>query len=134
MSALTQERNTIELLGGISYERVVAAGNTVYAGSLVAQNASGKAVPAADAASLVVLGRAENTASGGETVKTRSGVFLYDNNTTSSAGVADIGKKAFVVDDHTVMIGGGSTSVVAGIIRDVTTDGVVLEVGNAQLN
>ena len=85
MSALTQERNTIELLGGISYERVVAAGNTVYAGSLVAQNASGKAVPAADAANLVVLGRAENTAAAGETVRIRTGLFVFDSGTSGEA-------------------------------------------------
>ena len=32
------------------------------------------------------------------------------------------------------MIGGTTANVVAGIIRNVTADGVVLEVGNAQLN
>lgn len=137
MSALTTERNTVAIVaGGMQFTRCleVASGSVVYAGAMVAVNSGGKAVPATSSGAYTVVGRAENTASGGQTVKTRSGVFLYDNNTTSSAGVADIGKKAFVVDDHTVMIGGGSTSVVAGIIRDVTTDGVVLEVGNAQLN
>ena len=137
MSALTSERNTISIAaGGMQFTREleVASGSTIYAGAMTAVNSSGKAIPAASSGAITVVGRAENTASGGQAVKTRSGVFLYDNNTTSSAGVADIGKKAFVVDDHTVMIGGGSTSVVAGIIRDVTTDGVVLEVGNAQLN
>ncbi len=137
MSALTSERNTVLIAaGGLEFTREleVASGSTIYAGAMAAVNASGKAVPAVSSGAITVVGRAENTASGGQSVKTRSGVFLYNNNTTSSAGVADIGKKAFVVDDNTVMIGGGSTSVVAGIIRDVTPEGVILEVGNAQLN
>lgn len=137
MSALTSERNTVLIAaGGLEFTRKleVASGSTIYAGAMAAVNSSGKAVPAVSSGAITVVGRAENTASGGQTVKTRSGVFLYNNNTTSSAGVTDIGKKAYVVDDNTVMIGGTTANVVAGIIRDVTSDGVVLEVGNAQLN
>ena len=51
MSSLTSERDTRELLVGsphYTYEREAAA--AVYAGGIVAQNASGKAVPASDAA------------------------------------------------------------------------------------
>ena len=63
MAALTEPRNTRELhVGAVhySYEREVAASATVYAGALAAQDASGNAVPASDAAGLVVLGRAED--------------------------------------------------------------------------
>ena len=130
MSALTQERNTIELLGGISYERVVAAGNTVYAGSLVAQNASGKAVPAADAASLVVLGRAENTAAAGETVRIRTGLFVYDSGTSGEAiTVTAIGSTYYALDDHTVGLAGGTNTIKAGVVADVIADGVVVKIG-----
>ena len=130
MSALTQERNTIELLGGISYERVVAAGNTVYAGSLVAQNASGKAVPAADAANLVVLGRAENTAAAGETVRVRTGLFVYDSGTSGEAiTVTAIGATCYALDDHTVGLAGGTNTVKAGVVADVIADGVVVKIG-----
>ena len=53
MAALTEPRNTRELhVGAVhySYEREVAASATVYAGALAAQDASGNAVPASDAA------------------------------------------------------------------------------------
>ena len=55
MAALTGERNTQELhVGAVKYNyaREVASGK-IYAGSLVAQNANGKAVPASDAANLL---------------------------------------------------------------------------------
>lgn len=137
MSALTSERNTVLIAaGGLEFTREleVASGSKIFAGAMAAVDSSGKAVPAVSSGAITVVGRAENTASGGQTVKTRSGIFLYNNDTTSSAGVADIGKKAYVADDNTVTLTGGTSAVVAGIIRDVTSDGVVLEVGNAQLN
>lgn len=128
MSALTEARNTLELLGVMCYERVVADSNTVYAGALVAQNSSGYAVPAADATGLTVLGRAENTASAGETVRIRSGIFLFDNGTSGEAlAVTDIGSPAFVLDDHTVGKVGGTYAVPAGIVVDVSADGVAVD-------
>lgn len=130
MSALTRERNTIELLGAISYERTVAAGKTVYAGALTAQNADGKAVPAADAAGLVVLGRAENTAAAGETVLIRTGIFLYDSGTATEAiTVTAIGKPCYALDDQTIGIKGGTNAIAAGIVADVMTDGVAVKIG-----
>ena len=137
MSALTTERNTVLIAaGGMQFTRElqVASGSVIYAGAMAAVNSEGKAVPAVSSGAITVVGRAENTASGGETVKTRSGVFLYANAATSSASITDINKKGFVADDQTVMVGGTTASVVAGIIRDVTADGVAIEVGNAQLN
>ena len=130
MSALTEARNTPELCGRMSYEREVAASKKVYAGSIVAQNSSSKAQPAADAASTVILGRAANTAEAGETVKIETGIFLYDNGTSSAALAAtDIGATAYVVDDHTVGKTGGTNSVVAGVVIDVTADGVWVRIG-----
>lgn len=136
MSALTSERNTRSIAaGGMQFTRdlEVASGSVIYAGAMTAINSGGKAVPATSSGAYTVVGRAENTASGGETVKIRSGVFLYDNSTTSSAGVTDVNKKCYVADDQTVTIGSGTSAVVAGIIRDVTPDGVIVEVGNTQL-
>ena len=130
MSALTQERNTTELLGPISYERVVASGKTVYAGSLVAQDANGKAVPAADAANLVVLGRAENTAAAGETVRIRTGLFVFDSGASGEAiTVTAIGSACYALDDHTVGLAGGTNTVKAGVVADVIADGVVVKIG-----
>ncbi len=132
MAALSQARNTAELhVGALHYnfEREVADGSTVYAGSIAAQNSSGKAVPASDTANLVVLGRAEATVAAGGKVLIRTGVFLFDNGIGSEAlTAADIGDAAFVVDDHTVGKVGGTNKVPAGIVIDVTAEGVAVEI------
>ena len=137
MSALTQARNTVELhVGAIHYnfEREVASDNTVYAGGIAAQNSSGKAVPASDTANLVVLGRAEATVGAGNKVLIRTGVFLFDNGTSSEElSAADIGAAAFIVDDHTVGKVGGTNKIPAGIVIDVTADGVAVEITPAAL-
>ena len=137
MAALSQARNTAELhVGAIHYnfEREVASENTVYAGSIAAQNSSGKAVPASDTANLVVLGRAEATVGAGEKVLIRTGVFLFDNGTSSEElSAADIGAVAFIVDDHTVGKVGGTNKIPAGIVVDVTAEGVAVEITPAAL-
>ena len=137
MAALSAERNTAELhVGAIRYnfEREVASGSTVYAGAIAAQNSSGKAVPASDTANLVVLGRAEATVGAGDNLVIRTGVFLFDNGTSSEElTVADIGAAAYVVDDHTVGKVGGSNHIPVGIVIDVTADGVAVEITPAAL-
>ena len=137
MSALSEARNTAELhVGAIHYnfERVVNDGSTVYAGAIAAQNSSGKAVPASDIANLVVLGRAEATVGAGDNLVIRTGVFLFDNGTSSEElTVADIGAAAYVVDDHTVGKVGGSNHIPVGIVIDVTADGVAVEITPAAL-
>ena len=137
MAALSQARNTAELhVGALHYnfEREVASDNTVYAGGIAAQNSSGKAVPASDAANLVVLGRAEATVGAGEKVLIRTGVFLFDNGTSSEElSAADIGAVAFIVDDHTVGKVGGTNKIPAGIVVDVTAEGVAVEITPAAL-
>ena len=137
MAALSQARNTAELhIGAIHYnfEREVASDNTVYAGGIVAQNSSGKAVPASDTANLVVLGRAEATVGAGGKTVIRTGVFLFDNGTSSEElTAADIGAAAYIVDDHTVGKVGGTNHIPAGIVVDVTADGVAVEITPAAL-
>ena len=137
MAALSQARNTAELhVGALHYnfEREVASDNTVYAGGIAAQNSSGKAVPASDTANLVVLGRAEATVGAGGNLVIRTGVFLFDNGTSSEElTAADIGAAAFIVDDHTVGKVGGTNHIPAGIVIDVTADGVAVEITPAAL-
>ena len=102
---------------------------SVYAGGIAAQNSSGKAVPASDTANLVVLGRAEATVGAGEKVLIRTGVFLFDNGTSSEElTTADIGAAAYIVDDHTVGKVGGTNKIPAGIVIDVTADGVAVAI------
>ena len=130
MAALIEPRNTRELhVGAVhyKYERVVVASATVYAGSLAAQDASGNAVPASDAAGLVVLGRAEATVSEGGVLVIRRGAFLFDNGSDGEElTVADIGSDCYVVDDQTVGKLGGTNKVKAGKVLDVTDDGVAV--------
>ena len=137
MSALTEARNTPEIAaGGVHYTRefTVAGGSTVYAGGITAVNSSGKAVPATSSGTITVVGRAENTASGGETVKTRSGMFLYSPVSSGAITLNDLNKPCYVLDDQTVTLTGGTAAIVAGVVRDVTADGVVAEIGNGPLS
>ena len=136
MSALTEARDTREIAaGGVHYTRefTVASGSTVYAGAITAINSAGKAVPATSQGVITVVGRAENTASAGETVKTRSGMFLYSPVSSGAIAVTDVNKKCYVADDQTVTLTSGTSAVVAGVVRDVTAGGVVTEIGNGPL-
>ena len=136
MSALTEARDTREIAaGGVHYTRefTVATGSTVYAGAITAINSSGKAIPATSSGAITVVGRAENTAAAGETVKTRSGMYLYNPVSSGAISVTDVNKKCYVADDQTVTLTSGSSAVVAGVVRDVTAGGVVTEIGNGPL-
>ena len=136
MSALTEARDTREIAaGGVRYTRefTVASGSTVYAGAITAVNSSGNAVPATSAGAITVVGRAENTAAAGETVTTRSGMFLYNPVSSGAISITDVNKKCYVADDQTVTLTSGSSAVVAGVVRDVTAGGVVTEIGNGPL-
>lgn len=121
-------RNTPELhAGGIKYAYTRVAAEKINAGTLVAQNSEGLAVPAADAAGLIVLGRAENSVDAGENAVVKTGVFLYDNGAdTETLTVGDIGKECFVVDAVTVGIVGGTNKVKAGKVLDVMPEGVAV--------
>ena len=136
MSALTEARDTREIAaGGVRYTRefTVASGSTVYAGGIAAVNSSGNAIPATSAGAIVVVGRAENTASGGQTIKTRSGMFLYSPVSSGAFAVTDVNKTCYVKDDQTVTLTSGTSAVVAGVVRDVISGGVVVEIGNGPL-
>jgi len=133
MSALTEVRDTREIAaGGVHYTRefTVASGSTVYAGAITAVNSSGKAIPATSQGAITVVGRAENTATAGETVKTRSGMFLYNPVSSGAIAVTDLNKTCYVADDQTVTLTSGSSAVIAGVVRDVTAGGIVIEIGN----
>jgi hypothetical protein len=128
MAALVQDRKTPKR-DGEEINRPVAASTKIFAGSLVAINASGYLVPGSVSTTLKVQGRAEEYvdnsagANGDLTCKVRRGVFLYDNDGT--VALADIGKTAYIVDDQTVADNDGSEArSAAGVIEDVDSDGV----------
>ncbi len=118
--ALTADRNT-PYRDGKMLVLGVAAATKIYAGSMVAADAAGNIVPAANAAGLVVLGRAEEQVdnssglAGDKSVQIRRRkVFAFINSTTNPVTAAFIGRSVFVEDDATVSSQGGSGSIVAG--------------------
>jgi hypothetical protein len=140
MAALTSSRNTPEMSDfGRMQNYPVEANTTVYLGSMVALNANGNAVPAASAAGLRIVGRAErlyqgmpgqdavNTSSatipgtnlpagaaGAISVTCARGIFLYAVNDASIAQ-PQVGMLCFAVDDNSVSLsdGSGATAVSA---------------------
>lgn len=122
---LTAERDTSERAIRI---RTLVAATPIFCGALVAVNSAGKAVPAADTAGLRVVGRAEHTVAANEVLRIASGGFRFENGSSGAAlAAADIGGPAVVIDDETV----GKTStnkIAAGIVGDVTSDGVWIDI------
>lgn len=131
--ALTQDRNTPARVGD-DFARQVAAATKIFAGSLVAINATGYAVPGSTSTALKADGRAEEYvdnsggADGDARVVVRKGVFRFDNDGTVT--IADIGNTAWIVDDETVADNSAtSTRSEAGTIVDVDGDGVWVRIG-----
>ena len=128
MPTLAKKRNTPNRSADFR-QLIVAADKTISAGAMVAVNAEGKAVPASDSAGLTVLGRAENRAGAGLPVTVRAGCFRYANSATAAKiTTAEIGKACYVADDQTVSKTGGDNSIVAGIVWDVESKGVWVQI------
>ena len=131
MAPLTKGRNTPRADGDVQSYPVLAS-TKIYAGALVALDASGWAIPGATATTLTAVGRADEDvdnsagANGALRVKVRFGAFRYEN---SSGGdliaAAEIGDDCYIVDDQTVAkTNGSSTRSVAGRIVQVDAQGV----------
>ena len=103
----------------------IASGSTIVSGNLVALDNSGKAIPAADTADLIVIGAADRIENG--SVEVMDGVFSFANDTTHPLTRSDRGKVAFVKDAGTVTAS-SSNSVPAGIVVDVYEGEVYLDV------
>ena len=110
----------------------IAAATEIYAGTLVARNADGRVVPAADTAGLRVVGRAaadyDNSAgaAGDITVQIEPGIFKYANSATQAIDADDVGKIALVEDDNTVAES-TTNRVAAGRVVEVASDGVWID-------
>jgi hypothetical protein len=111
----------------------VAAGKKIFAGSLVAANATGFATPGATATTLTYLGRAEefvdNTGlgDGAKSVIVRRGkAFKWKTAAGDPVVQADLGKLCYITDDETVSKtnAGGNTQSAAGKVVGVDSDGV----------
>jgi len=127
---LTADRNT-QMKDGELIAVPIAAAKKIFAGSLVAANATGYATPGAVAATLTYLGRAEETvdnagADGALSVLVRRGkAFKFANSATDAVTQASMGKVCYIEDDQTVSATSatGARSA-AGIVIGVETDGV----------
>jgi hypothetical protein len=126
MCALSASRDTREIVGALN-QLTVADNKTAYAGGLAAVDTTGKALPAADAAGLKVLGRFEHSAAAGEKVVIKRGIFLFDNKSEDPVVAADIGGYCYVTDDEKVQHTANSNTIVAGVVRGVTADGVYVD-------
>lgn len=124
MTALTTDRNTEYSLGDL-LSIPVAAGETIFAGSLVCLDADGYAVPAADTSGYTFAGvataKADN-ASGSdgdvEVVVRRRGRFRLASATALDQGAT--GAQVYAADDQTVAVAGEVTNdVPVGVVDRV---------------
>ena len=130
------DRNTARK-DGIEVGMQVAASTEIEAGHMVAVNASGYAVPAADTAGLVVMGVAQENvdnsagANGDLTVVIRrKNAFKLGNSGTAALAQANVGGSAYVEDSETLTTAAGATNdIAAGTILSVASDGVWVEIG-----
>ena len=125
MTALTQDRSTEYSLGDL-LSIPVAAGEQIFAGSLVCSNASGYALPADDAAGLVFGGvateRADNRTGGNgdlNVVVRRRGRYRF--NCKSILDQSALSAAVYAVDDQTVAADAGEVTndVPVGVIDRV---------------
>lgn len=113
---------------------VVAAATKLFQGVFAALDGSNRLVAATDAAARRVIGlmaeEADNSAGAAGDIegKVEHGLFLVNNGANALTN-AHIGKPAFIEDDNTVGSSPGTNAVVAGIVHEVTSQGVWLWVG-----
>lgn len=134
MAALTKDRDTQRKSDPDLYAFPVKAATTIFAGSLVVNDA-GVAAPGRTATTLKALGRAESYvanpgAAGAEKVTVRRGVFRFGNSSAGDAiALSDVGANCYIVDDQTVAkTDGTGTRSIAGVVRDVDAQGVWVEI------
>lgn len=133
--ALNSGRNTPLIAHGAQRISIpVAAGTTIYEGSLVALNAQGYAQPAAKAEGLTAAGRADTYAdnsqgtAGAISVIVRRGAFVWDNDpaTANKVTQALVLKPCYILDDCTVTALATGSSM-AGTVLGITDDGIIVE-------
>ncbi|WP_282045544.1 hypothetical protein [Roseibium album] len=134
MPPLTTDRRTQERNGDVR-EYPVKASTTIFAGAMVALDATGHAVPFSTATGLVSLGRAEarldnsGGIDGAVTGRFKAGIYRFENSAAADQITsADIGSDCYGVDDQTVAkTDGTGTRSVAGRVFDVDAIGVWVE-------
>lgn len=129
MAAATSPINTPHKTDAVGFYKI-AASTTIYAGTLVALNAAGYAIPAADTAATKVVGVAEDTVKNGTStagafsVRVKRGVFKFKNATTNPVVQATLHGNALVADNQTVAAD-TTNDIVAGRVEALDPDGDV---------
>lgn len=137
MAAATLAIDTPER-SGTMLNLPVAATTKIYAGTLVALNATGYLVSASNTAGLRVIGRAEADvdnsagADGDLSADVKISVFRFDNSGANALTIADIGATAFVEDNQTVA-STASNKVKAGRVMAIDDDGVWINTEHASV-
>lgn len=130
--SLSTDRNTPERDGRIVYYKV-AANTKIFAGSLVALNSNGFAVPATNTVGMKGVGRAEdfidNTSGndGDLNVPVKKGIFKFNNDTDIPIKGSDIMADCYIRDDETVRgkdSGASAPNPIAGNVFSIDDDGV----------
>ena len=107
------QRKTEETLSEMLY--VGVKNNTkIFQGHMVALE-NGLAIPAKKAENLIIVGRAEETVTGGY-INVKRGVFLYENDTDNPLNETQILKECYIKDSVTVTSDNTTTSVVGKVI------------------
>lgn len=131
MTVLSESMDTRER-AGLDFAPLAKDAVIAYEGAIIALNVStNEGEPAADAASLMVIGRNEkyvDNTDGGERLKVRAGVFRWNNSATNP--VAAGAKFGYVEDDNTISSDAGDHGVLAPVI-DVDDDGVWVDTRRA---
>lgn len=135
MAALTEGRNTPRKYLAYTQKYKVAASTTIHEGGIVAVNSAGFLVMASDAASLTVVGVAEESvdnssgSNGDKSAKVGKGVYAFNNAATNAVAQTNVADDGHVADDNTIATTSTNT-VTVGKILELDDDGNVwIEVG-----
>lgn len=131
--ALTADRNTLMKDGEMVVLPMAAV--KIFAGALVAADASGFVTKGATATTLTYLGRAEESkdnsagAAGAQSITVRRNrAFKFKNSGADAVTQASLGKVCYIVDDETVAgTNGTNTRSAAGKVVGIESDGVWVE-------
>lgn len=132
MAALTTERLVQKIQAG-AVTLPVKAATKIFAGSMVAVDSSGNALPATAATSQPAVGVAQKTvdnttgAAGDLSVviETSHGEVAYKMNSAAAGGLVSakhIGSEVYITDDNTVTALSAGSSV-AGVVKAIAADG-----------
>jgi hypothetical protein len=132
MANVTADRDTLAKgVATILDDRSVATGFQPFAGAMVGVDANGRAVrPGAGSTAIAMLGRVEvaevaATANDQYVVRSRTGIFKYDNHPGDTVTNASLGADCWADDDQTVANAATGSRTLAGRVFEIDADGSV---------